>query len=139
MLSLRENNYQHPQRPQFYFFILILNLGKCCLWQPSAPKILDHSCKFNNLDLMLPKLVLREATKKLIFLMAVPLRGGGGKSLAIKKKNNFKIFFLFCSHLKQKNILLQTNFSTYGHIKLKFVSRYFYQFVTVFSKNLQLP
>ena len=49
---------------------------------------------------MLYKLMkaVREAEKKVIFLMAVPLRGGGvvGIGLTIKKKNPFFLnFFLF--------------------------------------------
>ena len=39
---------------------------------------------------------LREVAKKVIFLMAVPVRGGGGKRLAIRKKIHFFLFFFFC-------------------------------------------
>ena len=39
---------------------------------------------------------LREAAKKIIVLMAVPLRGGpGGKKFAIKKKKTFSGIFFF--------------------------------------------
>jgi len=33
--------------------------------------------------------MVREVAKKVIFLMTVPLRGGGGEGLAIKKKITF--------------------------------------------------
>ena len=44
---------------------------------------------------------LREAAKKVIFLVAWPLRGA--RAGPLRKKNFFEIFFLFCS----KHILLK--------------------------------
>ena len=39
---------------------------------------------------------IHKVRKKVIFLMAVPLRGGGGKGLAIKKKITFRgLFYMF--------------------------------------------
>ena len=61
--------------------------------------------------------------KKVILLMAVPLRGGG-KGLAIKKKNiYFLIIFILLPFKNNKNFTLD-KLSTYGHITLKFVGRY---------------
>jgi len=48
---------------------------------------------------------IREAAKKVIFLMTVPLRGGGGKGLVIEKKNVFIFFTIFA----QKTALLVQN------------------------------
>ena len=49
-------------------------------------------------DIFLLKHYLREAAKKVILLMAVPLRGGGGvsKGLAIKKTITFLELFFIC-------------------------------------------
>ena len=53
--------------------------------------------------------------------------GGGGKGLAIKKKELFmKLLKIFCCHLKIKFILLCTTYSKYGH---------FFWVVTIFSKK----
>ena len=71
---------------------------------------------------------LWEPQKKVIFLMAVPLRGGGGKVF-------FKKILLSFKNLKYFTL---DNLSTYGHITLKFVGRYFYWFVTMFSKKIGL-
>ena len=60
--------------------------------------------------------------------MAGPLRGGGGKGRAI----NFYILLPF----KNKNYFTLDNLSKYGNITLKFVGRYFYLLVTIFSKKL---
>ena len=68
--------------------------------------------------------------------MAGPLRGGGGKDLAIKEKITFlKTFILFCCHLKIVVILLKTTYRNMDIITSKFVGRYFYWVVTIFSKN----
>ena len=66
--------------------------------------------------------------------MARPLRveGGGGKGRAIKEK---RFFFFILLPFKNKNYFTLDNLSKYGHITLKFVSRYFYLVVTVFSKK----
>ena len=56
--------------------------------------------------------------------MARPLRRGGGKGLAIKKKNIFVTFFKSLLPLKNKNYFNLDNLSKYGHM-LKFVGRYF--------------
>ena len=63
--------------------------------------------------------------------MTRPLRGGGGKGGAIKEKRTFlKLFFYFVAKLFSLD-----NLSKYGHIMLKFVGRYFYLVVTIFSKK----
>ena len=81
---------------------------------------------------------LREAakTKQNPPLMAGPLRGGrGGKGRAIKEKRTFFYFFFILLPFKNKNYFTLDNLSIYGNIKLKFVGRYFYLLVTIFSKK----
>ena len=58
-----------------------------------------------NLYALTKQRTLKEAAKKVIFLMAVPLRGG----------DIFLGFFSFCCHLKIINILRQT---TYQHMNI---------------------
>ena len=82
--------------------------------------------------------VLREAAKKKKVppLVAGPLRGGGGKGRATKEKRTFfKTFFFILLPFKNKNYFTLDNLSKYGHITLKFVGRYFYLVVTIFSKK----
>ena len=70
--------------------------------------------------------------------MARPLRGGGGggKGRAIKEKRTFfETFFFILLPFKNKNYFTLDNLSKYGHITLKFVGRYFYLVVTIFSKK----
>ena len=68
--------------------------------------------------------------------MAGPLRGGGGKGWATKEKRTFlKLFFFILLPFKNKNYFTLDNLSKYGHITLKFVGRYFYLVVTIFSKK----
>ena len=86
--------------------------------------------------------VVREAAKKKVPpLVAGPLRGGeGGKGRATKVKRTFfktffKTFFFILLPFKNKNYFTFDNLSKYGHITLKFVGRYFYLVVTIFSKK----
>ena len=65
--------------------------------------------------------------------MVETLKGGGDKGLAIKKKYTFLTFFLLLP-FKNKYFTLD-NLSTYEHITLKYVGRYFYWFVTILSKK----
>ena len=68
--------------------------------------------------------------------MAGPLRGGGGKGWANKEKRTFfETFFFILLPFKNKNYFTLYNLSKYGHITLKFVGRYFYLVVTIFSKK----
>ena len=70
--------------------------------------------------------------------MARPLRGGGGKGRAIKEKITFfetYFFILLPFNFKNKNYFTFDNLSKYGQITLKFVGRYFYLVVTIFSKK----
>ena len=81
---------------------------------------------------------LRETTKKKVPpLVAGPLRGGeGGKGRATKEKRTFfKTFFSILLPFKNKNYFTLDNLSKYGHIMLKFVGRYFYLVVTIFSQK----
>ena len=63
--------------------------------------------------------------------MAVPL-GGGGRGLAIKI---FFYYFFILLPFRNKKYFTFDNLSIYGHITLKFIDRYFYWFVTIFSKK----
>ena len=65
-----------------------------------------------------------------------PQKKSWGKGQAIKEKKNFfwNFFFIFLP-LKNKNYFTLDNLSKYGHITLKFVGRYFYLVVTIFSKK----
>ena len=66
--------------------------------------------------------------------MARPLREGGGKGRAIKEKITFlETFYFVLLPFKSKNYCTLDNLSKYGHITLKFVGRYFYWVVTIFS------
>ena len=59
-----------------------------------------------NPGLLKSRALIKEATKKVIFLMAVPLRGGGVKALPLRKKSVFGELFCFALLLfKDKNIL----------------------------------
>ena len=75
--------------------------------------------------------------KKVPPLVAGPLRGGeGDKGRATKEKRTFfKTFFFILLPFKDKNYFTLDNLSKYGHITLKFVGRYFYLVVTIFSKK----
>ena len=58
------------------------------------------------------------------------------KELRIKEKITFfKTFFKILLPFKNKNYFTLVNLSKYGHIKLKFVGRYFYLVVTIFSQK----
>ena len=63
--------------------------------------------------------------KKNYFLNGRAIKRGGGKGLAIKKKNIFVTFLKILLPLKNKNYFNLDNLSKYGHIMLKFVGRYF--------------
>ena len=68
--------------------------------------------------------------------MAGPLRGPeseGGKGRAIEEKKLFQTFFKIVLDFKGKNYCTLDNLPKYGHITLKFVDRYFYLVVTIFS------
>ena len=56
----------------------------------------------------------------------------GGKGRAIKEKKNF--FFILLP-FRNENYFTLDNLSKYGNIMLKFVGRYFYLVVTMFSKK----
>ena len=61
---------------------------------------------------------------------------GKGKGLAIKKKIFFLLLFYFLLPFKNHIYFILDNLLTYhGHITLKCVDRYFYWFVTIFSKK----
>ena len=81
--------------------------------------------------------VLREAAKKK-FLHLWPGHkegGGGGKGRAIKEKKLFFYLFFILLLFKNKDYFTLDNLSKYGNITLKFVGRYFYLLVTIFSKK----
>ena len=59
---------------------------------------------------------LREAAKKVLFLMAGPLRGVKGRLL--RKINFFKIFLKILLPFKNKHYFNLDNLSKYGHITL---------------------
>ena len=59
-------------------------------------------------------------------LMAGPLR---------KKELFMKRFFFILLPFKNENYFTLDNLSKHGHITLKFVGRYFYLVVTIFSKK----
>ena len=61
-----------------------------------------------------------------------PAGTGGGKGRATKEK---RTFFFILLPFKNKNYFTLDNLSKYGHITLKFVGRYFYLVVTIFSKK----
>ena len=68
--------------------------------------------------------------------MAGPLREGGGEGRAMKeKKTFFETCFFILLPFKKKNYFTLDNLWKYGHIMLKFVGRYFYWVVTIFSKK----
>ena len=66
--------------------------------------------------------------KKSYFLNGNAIKGGGGKVF-------FKNILLSFKNLKYFTL---DNLSTYAHITLKFVDRYFNWFVTIFSKKIGL-
>ena len=47
---------------------------------------------------------IREAAKKVIFLVGRPLRGGGGLSIKINGKISYNIFLIFEFDTKNKDI-----------------------------------
>ena len=69
--------------------------------------------------------------------LAAKKKRGGGKGRATKEKSTiFKtFFFILLPPFKNKNYFTLDNLSKYGHITLKFVGRYFYLVVTIFSKK----
>ena len=67
--------------------------------------------------------VLREAAKK---------KSSSTSGRATKEK---RTFFLILLPFKNKNYFTLDNLWKYGHITLKFVGRYFYLVVTIFSKK----
>ena len=74
--------------------------------------------------------------KKSSFLSGRATKRGGGKGRATKEKRTFfKTFFFILLPFKNKNYFTLDNLSKYGHITLKFVGRYFYLVVTIFSKK----
>ena len=81
--------------------------------------------------------------KKILYpQLARPLRGReGGKGRAIKEKRTFvETFFYILLQFKNENYFTLYNLSKYGHITLKFVGRYFYLVVTIFSQKFpKLP
>ena len=81
------------------------------------------------------KTALGKPEKKVLLLMAGPLRGGGGKGPAIKGKKLFLELLKIVLPLKNKNYFTLDNLSKYGHITLKFVGRYFIWVVTIFSQK----
>jgi hypothetical protein len=67
---------------------------------------------------------------------AIKRGGGGDKGRAIKEKRTFfKTYSFILLPSKNKNYFTLDNLSKYGHITLKFVGRYFYLVVTIFSKK----
>ena len=63
--------------------------------------------------------LVREAAKKVIFLMAGPLRGGGGKWPAIKAKITFlKTFFKILLPFKEKTFVFFFGFPKPYNIKI---------------------
>ena len=56
---------------------------------------------------------------------------GGVKASPLRKNELFFILLPF----KNRNYFTLDNLSKYGHITLKFVGRYFYLVVTIFSKK----
>ena len=69
---------------------------------------------------------LREAAKK----------SSSTSGRAIKEKRTFfETFFFIFLPFKNKNYFNLDNLSKYGHNTLKFVGRYFYLVVTIFSKK----
>ena len=79
---------------------------------------------------------VREAAKKSSSTNGQAIKRGGGvpvKAGPLRKKVLFlNLFFLICCH---DNYFTLDNLSKYGHITLKFVGRYFYLVVTIFSKK----
>ena len=57
------------------------------------------------------------------------------KKISFEENINFKTFFLILLPLRNKNDFILDNLSKYGHMTLKFVGRYFYWVVTIFSKK----
>ena len=53
----------------------------------------------------------------------------------MEKITFFETFFLLLLPFKNKNYFTLDNLSKYGHITLKFVGRYFYLVVKIFSKK----
>ena len=80
---------------------------------------------------------LREAAKKSSSTSGrATKRGGGGNGRAIKEKRTFfETFFFILLPFKNENYFTSDNLSKYGHITLKFVGRYFYLIVTIFSEK----
>ena len=79
---------------------------------------------------------LGKSQKKVHPLVAGPLRGGGGvKAGPLRKKELFLKLFCPLLSFKNKNYFTLDNLSKYGHITLKFVGRYLYLVVTIFSKK----
>jgi len=62
-----------------------------------------------------------------------PLKRVNGR--AIKEKRTFFETFFFLLPFENKNYFTLDNLSKYGHITLKFIGRYFYLVVTIFSKK----
>ena len=82
--------------------------------------------------------MLREAAKKKKSSTSgrATKRGGGVKAGPLRTKELFfKLFFFILLPFKNKNYFALDNLSKYGHFTLKFVGRYFYLVVTIFSKK----
>ena len=81
-------------------------------------------------------IALRGAAKKSSFLYGRAFKRGGAKGRQLRKNNFFSDFYsFFLLPFKYWNHFTLDNLLKYGHITLKFIGRYFYWVVTIFSKN----
>ena len=77
---------------------------------------------------------VREAAKKSSSTNGRAIKRGGWGCRAINEKRTFFETFVLLP-FKNKNYFTLDNLSKYGNITLKFVCRYFYLLVTIFSKK----
>ena len=103
-------------------------------------KKLKRFLNITEYKIFLIKGFLREAAKKSSSTSGrATKRGGGGKGRAIKEKIPFfETFFFILLPFKNKNYITLDNLTKYGHITLRFVGRYFYLVVTIFSEKIGL-